>query len=136
MVEHTRGPWGWFGTDHGVYLATKHSGRRFVMGFRRFGMNGAQPTFQIEKKGMIPASDLVQFEVGNKAVRGFSEAKKDGTVYRYDVTAIDHPDARLIAAAPDLLEVVRDIVSDCEGVINPGLYALAVAAKKKAEGEP
>ena len=139
--KHTPGPWGWFGTDHGVYLATKHSGRRFVMGFRRLGMNGAQPTFQIEKKGMIPASDLVQFEVGNKAVRGFSEAKKDETVYRYDVTAIDHPDARLIAAAPEMLEalkrieaVVRVLPPDMDEPDSP--LALARAAIAKAEGEP
>jgi len=107
MGGHTPGHWGWFGTDHGVYLATRHSGRRFVMGFRRMGMNGAQPTFQIDKKGMIPASELVQFEVGDKAVRGFAEAKKAETVYRYDVVAIDHPDARLIAAAPDMLAALK-----------------------------
>lgn len=144
--KHTPGPWGWFGTDHGVYLATKHSGRRFVMGFRRLGMNGAQPTFQIEKKGMVPASDLVQFEVGNKAVRGFSAAKKDGTVYRYDVTAIDHPDARLIAAAPDLLEALRLMVQngccvcggDCSSANPPASCCpmkTALAAIAKAEGQ-
>lgn len=145
MAKHTPGPWGWFGTDHGVYLATKHSGRRFVMGFRRLGMNGAQPTFQIEKKGMVPASDLVQFEVGSKAVRGFAEAKKDGTVYRYDVTAIDHPDARLIAAAPELLDALILALpyvetAEADEGYKPGAVAKVSAAIRaaiaKAEGEP
>jgi hypothetical protein len=136
MASHTRGPWGWFGTDHGVYLATKHSGRRFVMGFRRLGMNGAQPTFQVERKGMIPASELVQFEVGNKAVRGFAEAKKDATVYRYDVVAIDHPDARLIAAAPDMLEALKELLKLHEAHHNNPVHAAARAAIRKAEGEP
>lgn len=40
--------------------------------------------------------------------------------------------ALLLAASPDLLEVVKDLVSDCRGVINPGLYDLAVAALAKA----
>jgi len=42
--------------------------------------------------------------------------------------------ARLIAAAPELLDVVLDIVSDCKGVINSGLYDLAVKAIAKARG--
>lgn len=42
--------------------------------------------------------------------------------------------SRLIAAAPDLLEVVKDIVSDCKGVVHPSLYDLAVKAIAKAEG--
>lgn len=46
----------------------------------------------------------------------------------------DFANARLIAAAPDLLEIVRDLVSDCEGTVNPGFYRLAVNALAKAEG--
>lgn len=42
--------------------------------------------------------------------------------------------ARLIAAAPELLEVVRDLVTDGKGHVNPGFYDLAVKALAKAEG--
>lgn len=50
----------------------------------------------------------------------------------HDYAAIAAANARLIAAAPDLLEIVRDIVSDCKGSINPGLHDLAVATIAKA----
>ena len=79
------------------------------MGFKRYGMNGAQPTFCVGSI-MKPAAELVEFAVGDKGVRGFEAAKTDASVYRYDVSGIDHPDARLIAAAPDLLEALTGIV--------------------------
>lgn len=100
---HTPGPWAWMGGPHGLYLATTHSGRRYVMGFRRMGFNDAQPLFR-ERERMVPAADLVEFEVGDASVRGFEAAKTNDSVYRYDVVGIDNADARLIAAAPDLLE--------------------------------
>lgn len=42
-------PWHWIGdTKHqGPMLATKHSGWIYVMGFKRLGMRGAQPTFPV-----------------------------------------------------------------------------------------
>ena len=43
--------------------------------------------------------------------------------------------ARLIAAAPELLEVVLDILSDYKGIVNQGLYSLAEAAIAKATGK-
>lgn len=107
MVEqHTPGPWAWFGNrSGGVYLATPDRGRRYIMGFRRYGMNGAQPTFNIGSI-MRPAAELVSFAVGDRSVRGFKQADGDTSVYRYDIDGIDHPDARLIAAAPDLFEAL------------------------------
>jgi hypothetical protein len=114
-AKHTPGPWRWFGNrSGGVYLATTHSGRRYVMGFQRYGMNGAQPSFCIGSI-MHPASELVQFEVGERAVRGFKDAQKDGSVYRYDVNGIDSADARLIAAAPDLFEALQWALSELRG---------------------
>lgn len=64
--KHTPGPWAWFGNarHNSIYLATTHSGRRFVMDFVRWGMRGAQPRFQAEKGIMVDAKDLLQFEVG------------------------------------------------------------------------
>lgn len=74
-----------------------------------------------------PAIRLDEEGIGAKA-----EAYMERTVYGSIDPAVAAANARLIAAAPELLEVVRDIVSDCNGVINPGLYDLAVAALSKA----
>lgn len=112
--QHTPGPWGWFGNakTNEVYLATKHSGRRYVMGFQRWGMRGAQPMFQPGERGLVPADTLLTFEVGDRAVRGAEAAKADESVYRYDISGIDCADARLIAAAPQLLEALEWMVAN------------------------
>lgn len=89
--KHTPGPWKWFGnaSSNHVYLATDHSGRRYVMDFTRWGMRGAQPRFQPEqRRGMIDAKELLQFEVGDRSIVGIDAARKDGSVYRYDVRGI------------------------------------------------
>lgn len=110
-VAHTPGPWKWFGNakTHEIYLATTHSGRRYVMGFQRWGMRGAQPMFQPADRGLVPAERLLTFEVGDQSVRGVAEAKADDSVYRLDIRGIDCADARLIASAPDLLEALRNL---------------------------
>jgi len=110
MAEHTPGDWGWFGNEYGFYLATKHSGRRFVMDFVRMGMRGAQPRFQIDGR-MVKGADLVRFEV-DRSVQGFTAGKASESVYRYDIVEINHPDARLIAAAPQLKAALEAIVED------------------------
>lgn len=107
-VQHTPGPWAWFGNarTREIYLATKHSGRRYVMGFRRWGFSGAQPMFQPGGRGLVAADQLLTFEVGDKSVRGVEQAKADESVYRLDISGIDCADARLIAAAPLLVEAL------------------------------
>lgn len=104
-AKHTPGPWSWFGNagSNSLYLATTHSGHRYVMGFQRWGFGGAQPCFQPAGQGLVPASKLVTFQVGDRSVRGVDEAKKNSSVYRLDIDGIDCADARLIAAAPELL---------------------------------
>ncbi|MFU0504163.1 hypothetical protein [Pseudaminobacter sp. NGMCC 1.201702] len=140
-VAHTPGPWAWFGnaSSNHVYLATTHSGRRYVMDFVRWGMHGAQPRFQPKRGGMIDAKDLLQFEVGDQSIVGIDAARKEGSVYRYDVRGINSADARLIAAAPDLLAALRpfadmrNLYEQRMGVPDPETRA-ARAAIAKAEG--
>jgi len=99
----TKGPWRWFGSRYqGVYLATPDRGRQYVMSFRRYGMQGAEPEFNVDGF-LVGASELVQFEVGDGKARGFKQGKTNRSVYRSDVRGIDHPDARLIKSAPTLL---------------------------------
>ena len=100
------------------------------MDFVRLGMQGAQPRFQ--KNGIMEnASDLSTFEVCEAV--GYESAKKDRSCYRYDIDGIDHPDARLIAAAPDLLAaltMVRDADEDCE---KDGLQRIPVVARHRID---
>ncbi|KQM37973.1 hypothetical protein [Sphingomonas sp. Leaf10] len=139
-MSHTPGPWQWYGNarNREVYLATSHSGRRYVMGFRRWGMSGAQPMFQPAERGLVPADTLLTFEVGDRGVRGHEQAKADDSVYRYDIRGIDCDDARLIAAAPELLEALEKIERICGGASNftgeSVIAGIARAAIAKATG--
>lgn len=139
--KHTPGPWAWFGnaSSNSIYLATTHSGRRYVMDFVRWGMRGAQPRFQPARGGMIDAKDLVKFEVGDGSVVGVEAAKKDGSVYRYDIRGINCADACLIAAAPDLLEACRCALGQLTGNMDGDMdlgdpCEMLRAAIAKAEG--
>ncbi|MCG4256893.1 hypothetical protein [Acetobacter senegalensis] len=142
-AKFTPGPWAWFGSAGGapdVYLATNHSGRRYVMSFRRWGLNGAQPCFQPEGRGMKKASDLLQFEVGNRSIVGIEAAKKDTSVYRFQIRGIAAPDAYLIAAAPELYEALDACLSlilsqELQDGFESQQGHMARAALAKARGE-
>lgn len=81
--------WNWWGYVKGpTYLATDHHGRLYIMGFRRQGMNGAQPTFAHWPDG----------EESSRIVDGQDLAVRE-VPYRDDITGFDNPFARWIAAA-------------------------------------
>lgn len=104
----TEGPWEWGGGPGDLRLQTVKHGKRFVMTFTRNGMQGAQPRFQVNKQMVNAVDDLVTFQVGDRSVRGYREAKQNSSVYRFDICGIDHPDAKLIKGAPDMAaEIVR-----------------------------
>lgn len=140
--KHTPGPWAWFGNagSNSVYLATIHGGRRFVMDFTRWGMRGAQPRFQTERGIMVDAKDLLQFEVGDQSIVGADAARKDTSVYRLDVRGIASADAQLIAAAPDLLDALKDLLASndavhlilCDGPEVPGFDPTALGKAQLA----
>lgn len=118
----TPGPWAWFGnTDvHNIYLATKRYGRMFVMGFRRWGMQGARPIFAEDRtwkpnpqsgddfgssghmvngdelldETLVEADKIARYEVAPRAMR-----RDDPRVYRADLTGFRNADATFIAEA-------------------------------------
>jgi hypothetical protein len=113
--QHTPGPWVWRGNAHAqdVYLSTRHGGRRIVMGFKRWGTANAQPTFR-GQNSLEDAKDLLKFEVGDPSVTGVAEARENNSVYRLHIADIDHPDARLIEAAPELWDLIVELFEDPE----------------------
>lgn len=109
-------PWRWYGQPDGLYLATQHGGRRIVMDFAQAGGLKGGPRFPINGV-MVPARELVKFEVGPREVTGIHEAKANKAVYRRDVRAIDHPFARLMEASPILLASLARLVKGIEEMV-------------------
>lgn len=135
LATKTRpGPWRWFGDTRGqeLYLATRHGGRIFVMGFERWGTRSGAPTFQVDGR-MEPASELVRFEVGDPDIVGHTAAEMSRSVYRHTIASIDHPDARLIEAAPELRLLLARALE--EG-IDDALRAESIEVLRRIEEGP
>jgi hypothetical protein len=114
MSKHTPGPWFWdVRKKYNVFrLCSPIRGTLIVMDFSRWGMQSAQPRFSDrngEKRGGI-------MEDGSK------------------IDLSKNPDARLIAAAPDLLEACRAALKwyglDGDGISEPVLSQLRTAIAK------
>jgi len=115
------GSWAWFGGRDDLYLATQNRGRQYVMGFKRKGLNSAQPTFQVKGIMYGAIDNLTAYEVGDGLARGQKEANADKSVYRMDISGIDHPDARRIARVPDM---EARILADAEALKAAGRLAV------------
>jgi len=116
----TPGPWVWDVHSHNkiVYLRTDHSGYFYVMGFQRWGMGSAAPTFQVYEKYQGP--------VGERGSKGMFRADKltkslPGKEHNvgYD-DYLDHPDAEFIAHSRQdvlaLLDALEEMEENLQGL--------------------
>lgn len=90
--QHTPGPWDWYMSDRGeTMLATTDRGRLYVMQPVRCGMQG----------GTVRFSEWGEGPRGRRGgvMRDAKEHLRNGVLM--------HPDALLIAAAPDLLAALQ-----------------------------
>lgn len=133
----TPGPWQWFGsTKHGEpYLATVSGGRVFVLQAHaevvsctncdewddEDGEHTRNPDcecanargalrFQSSDNWMTDAHVYAQYEV----IRGQTAASDDRRLYRHDYQGFDHPDAKLIALAPEMAEAILLVCSEAD----------------------
>lgn len=108
----TPGPWMWDlrECNHQCLLTTTHSGKYYVMGFQRWGMQDALPSFQVYDRyegpmkergshGMVRADELSKSYPGQEHHYGFDNF-------------IDHPDARYIAESRQLFHLMVTAITD------------------------
>lgn len=116
----TPGPWKWHERDNGkdVFLVHPYRGFLTVMDFVRRGMQGG--TFRLATwKG--------------------DERENMGGIMRpaHEVDVANHPDARLIAASPELLAACEAMVTARSGAVGDVIAAMDMAEKAiaKAKGQ-
>lgn len=112
--QATPGPWMWDlrECNHFCLLTTTHSGRYYVMGFQRWGMQDAIPVFQVYDRyegpvhkrgshGIVRADRLSKSYPGQEHHHGFDNY-------------ISHPDARYIAEGRELFHQLIEACAELQ----------------------
>lgn len=111
-ANFTKGPWRWeVNLKHKSVVLTggKPKFDKDVLRFERYGMQGAQPTF---------------CEVGDRDIQGEKASDLACVIEGREhheawFRGLDHPDAHLIAAAPEM----HDKLEECVTVLREGTYS-------------
>ena len=106
MDAHTPGPWRWEFNASSKTVQLCGGRPKFdlmIMDFTRFGMNGAAPRF-VERPG--PGHEIME------RCEKFAEVVPGREHHARWFKTVNHPDARLMAAAPDLFDLVLQYRND------------------------
>jgi hypothetical protein len=126
-TKHTPGPWRWEVNNKGRRISLcggKNPFDLIVVDFVRWGMNSAAPRFRTGGDDLNVMKHAADFCVPVAGREHHASWFQD----------LSHPDAKLIAAAPDLLAIARAVVAG--GMSYPKhLRDQAAEAIAKAEGE-
>lgn len=112
----TPGPWKWDlrKTCRDAKIVTDHSGQYYVMGFTRWGMQGAVPTFQVYDRYEGPVTERGSHGMKRADALARSYPGKEHHVGFDDYP--DHPDARFIVEArrllPELIAAVEHLTAE------------------------
>lgn len=109
-AKFTKGPWTWEINEKQKEIELCAGNRIEVLRFQRWGMQSAMPTFINHKDDTF----LIQ---GVKAT-SLSEPIKGREHHAHWCKTINHPDAHLIAAAPKLYEMLKNVSSELYQMID------------------
>lgn len=110
LEKATPEPWEWVGSTKNKYISleTPKFGRHTIMGFDRWGLNGACPVFMEPSFDGTMNLQHKQFRVLERGFKWLKERQSHHEGWDMD---IDHPDAQLIAHAP---EDIRYLIAEVE----------------------
>lgn len=96
-MPYTPGPWRWELSERGKQIRLCSRSNMTVMDFVRWGMSGAIPRFLSPEHLLRKATDHGVIVPGREHHAEWFKT-------------LDHPDAKLIAAAPQLAEALKDVL--------------------------